>query len=168
MPRPSLQLQSSLWSALEKLNQALPSRLLDTQGQAIRLSTEFHHETQYATLSHCWGRTLVIQTTTRLLDQYKQNIPFENLSKTFQDALIVCRRLGIRFLWIDFLCIVQDDPLDWEHEAAKMADVYAGPYLNISALAVPDEPKVVSTPAMAALSFASLLHRLVLTLRAFP
>lgn len=89
-------------------------------------------------MSHCWGRSPVIQTTSHLLDQYKQNIPFKSLSKTFQDGVIVCRRLRIRFLWIDSLCILQDDPQDWEQESTKMADVCAGSYLNISALAAPD------------------------------
>ena len=43
------------------------------------------------------------------------------------------RQLGIRYLWIDCLCIVQDDPKDWEREAATMGEVYRNAYLTISA-----------------------------------
>ena len=128
----------SLWRDSPR---ALPSRLLNilhSQGQEICLITEFPQDTQFATLSHCWGQTPVIQTTSQSLDQYKQGIQFEALSKTFQDAVVVCRSLEIRYLWIDSLCIVQDDPLDWEQEGAKMADIYTGSHLNISALAAPD------------------------------
>lgn len=46
--------------------------------------------------------------------------------------------LGIEYLWIDSLCIIQDDKADWKHEAGTMADVYGGSYLNISATAAAD------------------------------
>ncbi|KAH8654589.1 heterokaryon incompatibility protein-domain-containing protein [Tricladium varicosporioides] len=120
---------------------ALPRRLLDTsnsRGQDICLTEEFPRKTQYATLSHCWGLVPIIRTLRSSLNEHKENISFNNLSKTFKDAVIICRRLGIQYLWIDSLCIVQDDAQDWEIEAAKMADIYACSFLNISALASPD------------------------------
>jgi len=84
------------------------------------------------------GRTPVIQTTKSLLEQHEESIPLLYLSKTFREAVLVCRTLGIRFLWIDSLCIIQDDPQDWERESAKMADVYSGSYLNLAAAAAVD------------------------------
>jgi hypothetical protein len=119
----------------------LPRRLLDTlhsNGQGICLTSSFPQETEYATLSHCWGRVPFIQTKKSLINQFEEEIPFLQLSKTFQDAVTICRRLGIRYLWIDSLCIVQDDPKDWEKEAANMASIYTGSHLTISALAAAD------------------------------
>jgi hypothetical protein len=42
--------------------------------------------------------------------------------------------LDVRFLWIDSLCIVRDDPSDWELEASKMASIYSASYLTIAAV----------------------------------
>ncbi|KAK1524235.1 uncharacterized protein CCOS01_09322 [Colletotrichum costaricense] len=56
-----------------------------------------------------------------------------SLSKTFQDAVLVTRRLGIKYIWIDSLCIIQDSKLDWETESVKMAEVYSNAYLTIAA-----------------------------------
>jgi len=57
------------------------------------------------------------------------------LPETFRDAVQVTRELGIRYLWIDSLCIIQDkhDCRDWYHEANLMDKVYLHSYCNISA-----------------------------------
>lgn len=60
-------------------------------------------------------------------------IPLEDLPQNFQDAILTVRKLGLRFLWIDALCIIQDDPVDWAREAARMNDVYGSAYLTIVA-----------------------------------
>ena len=60
-------------------------------------------------------------------------IPLEDLPQTFQDAILTVRKLGLRFLWIDALCIIQDDLVDWAREAARMNDVYGSAYLTIVA-----------------------------------
>ncbi|PVH93058.1 heterokaryon incompatibility, partial [Periconia macrospinosa] len=51
-------------------------------------------------------------------------IPWHSLPRTFQDAIGLARKLGILFLWIDSLCIVQDDKRDWEEQSADMANIY--------------------------------------------
>jgi hypothetical protein len=61
-----------------------------------------------------------------------------SLPKTFHDVVLITRFLNVQYLWIDSLCIVQDDILDWEVEAAKMASVYAGVYLTIAASGAKD------------------------------
>ena len=61
------------------------------------------------------------------------NIPFRDLPPLFQDAIIITRQLGLRYLWIDSLCIIQDSLRDWETEAAKMASIYQNSYVTISA-----------------------------------
>jgi hypothetical protein len=60
-------------------------------------------------------------------------IPMQTMPQNFQDAVLVTRRLGINFLWIDCLCIIQDDPQDWNAEAATMNQVYKGAYLTLVA-----------------------------------
>jgi hypothetical protein len=64
----------------------------------------------------------------------QQNVPFKDLPKTFKHAVQVALSLGIAYLWIDSLCIIQDDTSDWELESAKMASIYAHSYLNLAAI----------------------------------
>jgi len=65
-------------------------------------------------------------------------IPLAGLSKTFLDAIEIARNLGFSWLWIDSLCIIQDDKEDWQREASLMATVYGQSALNIAATAAPD------------------------------
>jgi hypothetical protein len=66
------------------------------------------------------------------------SMPMNTLPKTFRDAVSVTRALNIRYIWIDSLCIVQDDLEDWEQEAAKMASIYEGSFLTIAAADSPN------------------------------
>jgi hypothetical protein len=75
----------------------------------------------------------MITTTVATLEERKQSIPMASLPKTFRDAVITTRRLGIEYLWIDSLCILQDSTEDWAREAAKMAAVYSGAAVVIAA-----------------------------------
>ncbi len=119
----------------------LPSRVIDV-GQndsdvVCLLETKAVNDkyAPYMTLSHCWGKgpEQIITTTTNTLENRKSGIPMSQLSKTFRDAVKITRGLGIQYLWIDSLCIIQDDKLDWEIESAKMADVYMSSQLNLAA-----------------------------------
>jgi hypothetical protein len=65
---------------------------------------------------------------------YEQDIPMETLPRTFQDAVIVAQKLQINYLWIDALCIVQDDAEDWEVECLRMGDYYKNAYVTLSVL----------------------------------
>lgn len=60
---------------------------------------------RYIALSHCWGTgtSLPLRTTKCTLEERKRKISFGDLSKSFKDAVIVTRSLGIRYLWIDSL-----------------------------------------------------------------
>ena len=88
---------------------------------------------QYASLSHCWGKTHVVQTTKKTLSKSMKGIKWDSLPRTYQDAIIICRALGIRYLWIDSLCIVQDDIHDWNKESVRMAAIYSNSSINIAA-----------------------------------
>jgi Heterokaryon incompatibility protein (HET) len=89
----------------------------------------------YVTLSHCWGG---IKVTRLLLDNYEtftQQIPAEELPKTFCDAMLCATQLGASYLWIDSFCIIQDSQLDWSQQAAIMGEIYQGALCNIAATA---------------------------------
>jgi hypothetical protein len=60
-------------------------------------------------------------------------IPVAELPLTFQDAVNITRALSQHLLWIDSLCIIQDDQADWERESARMASVYQNAFLTIAA-----------------------------------
>ena len=91
---------------------------------------------KYLTLSHCWGtdrKKLPLQTTKGNLEAYKLGIEFDQLPKSFQDAVTIARKIDVQYLWIDSLCIIQDDRADWEKESQKMAQVFSSAYCTISA-----------------------------------
>ncbi|KAK1573875.1 heterokaryon incompatibility protein [Colletotrichum navitas] len=93
---------------------------------------------RYTTLSHCWGSHPVIRTTSRTIEDHLRALPLETLPKTFRDAVLITRSLGIQYIWIDSLCIVQDSTEDWELESVKMGTIYASSYLTIAASASKD------------------------------
>ncbi|KAI1734706.1 heterokaryon incompatibility protein-domain-containing protein [Xylaria scruposa] len=78
--------------------------------------------------------------TTR--DNYKymeQGFDLEKCPATFRDAIKITRILGIRYLWIDSLCIIQNDIDDWQRESSRMKDVYQNAYLTIAAVSAADD-----------------------------
>ncbi|KAJ6006655.1 hypothetical protein N7451_004599 [Penicillium sp. IBT 35674x] len=117
------------------------SRILDVGNVSdapnvnLCLSDGLEHDTKYATLSHCWGgATLEIPSlTTKNYEKFLQRITIMDLPQTFQDAIQLTRRLGLRYLWIDSLCIMQDSREDWLDQSAVMGSIYQGSYLNIAA-----------------------------------
>lgn len=87
----------------------------------------------YACLSHCWGDSPTLRTMSSNIFAHRDFIAWHKLPKTFQDAITVVHRLGISYLWIDSLCIIQDVEQDWQTESAKMADIYAQSALTVAA-----------------------------------
>ncbi|KAF2438468.1 HET-domain-containing protein, partial [Karstenula rhodostoma CBS 690.94] len=93
---------------------------------------------QYATLSHCWGARQPLATTKATITARERGIADTQLPQTFRDAVHVCRVIGIRYLWIDSLCIIQDCDEDWASEAAAMSDIYHYSVLTIAAAGARD------------------------------
>jgi len=79
----------------------------------------------YTALSHCWGSSALLRTTKSNLESHKKEICWSDLSKTFRDAIIMTQDLGIRYLWIDSICILQDDDEDWQIQSSQMASIYS-------------------------------------------
>lgn len=93
---------------------------------------------QYLVLSYCWGSSRRLLSLKSNVEQLQQSVPVAQLVKTCQDTIHTTRRLGIRWCWVDSLCIVQDDANDWAQESAKMASIYANATLCIAATARAD------------------------------
>lgn len=104
------------------------------------LSAEINCSIQYCTLSHCWGSdpSRILRLTRDNIETMKKEMPISKLSRTFREAMEFGKRLGFSYIWIDSLCIVQDDHRDWRAEAARMGDVYANSGVTIAATKSPD------------------------------
>lgn len=89
--------------------------------------------TSYATLSYCWGGDQVTKATRQSLPSLEAGIEAETLSPSVYDAIVVASNLGLEYIWVDALCILQDDDDDKVVELAKMLDVYRGALLTIVA-----------------------------------
>ncbi|KAI0146147.1 heterokaryon incompatibility protein-domain-containing protein [Xylariaceae sp. FL1272] len=125
----------------------LPPRLIDV-GEAdsgntrLVMTSQLPHSEQpgstpYAALSHCWGGDIPFRLTMQTLPEKCETMPLNLMPRNFRDAIHITRKLGIRYLWIDALCIIQDSTTDWASEAAHMLSCYAGATLTISALDSP-------------------------------
>jgi hypothetical protein len=124
--------------------QQLPTRLLRLKRgkrHPLLCVCETQHldpSTRYVTLSHCWG---VSQPTKLLITNYTdfmQQVEFNSLPRTFQDAVAFSIAVGVEYLWIDSLCIIQDSRDDWQREAPLMCSVYSNSWVNFAATAARD------------------------------
>jgi len=119
----------------------MPTRVLDVglnDGKIIKLSDSILRDDRYVCLSHCWGNSRALLTTKENLQLHRDGIHFDMFPRTFQDAITFCRSLGVRYIWIDSLCIIQNDALDWERESGIMASIYENSYVTVSATHSPN------------------------------
>jgi hypothetical protein len=123
-----------------------PRRVLDIADECVRLVTSASlsqtqtEETRYyyyyyACLSYAWGTSENLKTLKENLESHMRGIGISSLPRTLSDAVYVCKAMGIRYLWIDALCIIQDDTQDWMDQIPKMSSIYQGAELVISAQA---------------------------------
>jgi hypothetical protein len=92
----------------------------------------------YLSLSHCWGSALFLKLTLQNIESLKVDFSPSILPKTFRDAIVITQKLGVKYLWIDSLCIIQDSMEDWRGEAATMGKVYQNALCNIAATGASD------------------------------
>ncbi|OTB05609.1 hypothetical protein M426DRAFT_10357 [Hypoxylon sp. CI-4A] len=118
----------------------MPMRLLDlgecTQPTISLINTYGQLDFNYVALSHCWGKlpeNLRFFTSRENIRHREKGIEFCELPRTFQDAVTVTRGIGIRYLWIDSLCIIQQDEEDWKINAGTMEAVFSSSYCTIAA-----------------------------------
>lgn len=114
---------------------AMPPRLLEIRrdGQEIVLRDSFTEAHAYVALSYCWGSTKQKTLRADSIEEFRTGLGTQDLPQTFQDAIWVSHQLGIRFLWVDSLCILQDVYQDWIAHSDKMNVVYGNATLTIAA-----------------------------------
>ena len=114
----------------------LPSRIIELRtgvDDMIFPIVSNGRQGNYTALSYCWGGPQEIVATKDRWEKLMEGIPLQVLPKTIQDAVVVTRRLGHQYLWVDALCILQDSEQDWLSEASKMAHIYGNACVTISA-----------------------------------
>ena len=122
----------------------LPSRLIWLGPPNLRIraricrTTDLKKFPPYFTLSHCWGGANVTRLIKEVQEDFSKAIPFDNLPKTFKDAMMITKRLGYSYIWIDSLCIIQDSIDDWIVESAIMGQIYRNSTCNLAALGAVD------------------------------
>jgi hypothetical protein len=119
----------------KKLPQKCPTRLIKVSGanpKVICICSPGSNE-PYAVLSYCWGGEQELQTTRARLEQRRSGFPLEELPQTIQEAVQITRQLKLEYLWVDSICILQDEDSDKEREMKDMGDIYAGACITIAA-----------------------------------
>lgn len=128
----------------------LPKRVLDlltgNDSKSMRLhESEYiqderrYEHGEYVAFSHVWGLAKGIpKTTLETLQSHKKNIPWSTLPRAFQEAVVLTRALGFRWLWIDSLCLAQDDAQEKLEESLKMDEIFGNAFLTIAATSATD------------------------------
>jgi hypothetical protein len=120
----------------------LPTRLIDvgdpTSDRHPRLINTFQScvKTNYMALSYCWGSPSdprLLTTRRETLAARLERIEINIMPQTFRDAVTLARAVDIQYIWIDALCIIQDDPQDWQAESSRMAEIFSNAYLTVIA-----------------------------------
>lgn len=136
----------------------LPSRLIDlrlgrNKGELPRLVISedlTSKDTKYMTLSHRWAEPELMSSTTKSNVQDRMS-KIEDLPTTYQQAMTITKMLGVPYIWIDSLCIIQDDDEDKGREIIKMAAVYSNSHCNIAA-------SNATSPTQGCYSPANIIH----------
>jgi hypothetical protein len=141
----------SLCSHGQRSLKVLPTRVIDV-GPSDGSKAPFLHISnkkvgEWIALSHCWGDSRPLATTTSTLKIRCDSLPLWDLPPLFRDAVIITRRLDYRYLWIDSLCILQDSASDWQTESENM-----GPIFKIATFTIAAE--AATNSANSILSFA--------------
>lgn len=120
----------------KRATSSLPTRVVDvglSDGSSVLIYESGGAFGPYLALSHCWGGNIISRTEKGNSQNRQQSFKISSLARNFQDAIHITRKLGVRYLWIDALCIIQDDDEDWMREAASMYEIYNNALLVLSA-----------------------------------
>ncbi|KAK8226989.1 heterokaryon incompatibility protein-domain-containing protein [Phyllosticta capitalensis] len=123
---------------------AAPTRLIDVDPGGMGLDVQLRYSASipqdnldYAALSYCWGdHKPECMTTPKTMNQNLLRISWESMPQTFRDTVTFTRGLGLKYLWIDSICIIQDEDggNDWRREAGRMFAVYKNAKVAFAAL----------------------------------
>jgi len=100
-------------------------RLVETRGE----------KGKYLALSYCWGEEHYnpLRTTESNYKEHLVGIPSQALALTIRQAIQITQQLGIRYLWVDALCIIQDSPSDKDAQIGQMRSIFENSFLTILA-----------------------------------
>lgn len=125
----------------------LPDRCIDVFADAgVELATEDPlpnpklvetrgKKGKYIALSYCWGEEEYnpLQTKESNYRQHQEGIPFHSLALTIQDAIQSARQLGVQYLWVDAICIIQDSSFDKDTQIGQMRSIFENSFVTILA-----------------------------------
>lgn len=115
----------------------MPHRVIEIQDYKtprVRVIDSRDMHEKYVCLSHRWcPETKVASLLRGNFADYTERVPDAALYPLLKDTILIAGILSVKFLWIDCLCIIQDDPEDWNIEASTMAAIYENAFLTISA-----------------------------------
>jgi hypothetical protein len=111
-----------------------PKLLIDVQNKCLVMCQASY---RYACLSYVWGGASTLKTKRHILDSLMLegflDINRDEIPRTIRDAMSFTEQLGIRYFWVDSLCIVQDDELSKHDQNQAMAVIYANAYVTLIA-----------------------------------
>ncbi|KAH7166372.1 heterokaryon incompatibility protein-domain-containing protein [Dactylonectria macrodidyma] len=121
-----------------------PSRLIRIISESELQLCTLHIPTKYVALSYSWGTKVLTeqdvllmergQTTHNNIKSRHDSFPLSDLPSTLRDAISFCRLIGLSYIWVDSLCIIQDanDRTDFAREAPKMHQYYGNAYFTLA------------------------------------
>lgn len=115
---------------------ARPTWLIDVWRKCLVRPSQ--HD-RYIALSYVWGGAPTLMARMNNIAELLKPLAFAEgrtsvpIPKTIRDAMSCVERLGERYLWVDSLCIVQDDPVHKEAEINKMVAIYSNAFITITA-----------------------------------
>jgi hypothetical protein len=88
-------------------------------------------------LSYCWGGSETFKTEKNTLKDYEEFLPVDKLPQTIKDALSLTKAIGLDYLWVDAICIVQGNTQEalkeWKKESQNMGHIYSNAKIVLSA-----------------------------------
>ncbi|PVH96531.1 HET-domain-containing protein, partial [Periconia macrospinosa] len=120
----------------------LPSRVIfvgTLEKPEVYLYEAGTNKSRYLCLSYCWGggtqagNPPMLKTTHDTVQGFKKQILWADLPRTFQHLIQFARLLNVQYVWIDSLCIIQDDAQDCAREIGRMANIYSKAFLTVAA-----------------------------------
>ncbi|KAH6604402.1 hypothetical protein Trco_007848 [Trichoderma cornu-damae] len=124
-----------------------PRRLLHLSGDALRPRVRLDQDSssgcvpEYAALSYCWGGDQAVKLQDHLVRPWIKVVPYDRLPQTIKDAVRVTMDLGLQYLWIDALCIIQNSDRDKAEQISRMAEIYEQAHVTISAARATGAPQ---------------------------
>jgi len=105
----------------------------------LKSKRDIPKESYYLALSHCWGPQShrEYNTVANNIHQRYRYLSMLTLPQSFRDAIAITRKLGFKYLWIDSLCIIQNQREDREVEVALMGDIFANAFCTLAAASSP-------------------------------